>query len=229
MCPTWEIRRTENIVNDKVLFETYRIESECKKIEESIKTGYKIYLNVTEWLITNKPLKEILDFTIQDKCYLLNVYLPLYNKDEFYPKNTEEFIDNFNHTIVNVKPIRGYRFIFNRSYGHYYIGRHFTHIETDNPQNLDTYKSLKELNMCVFWCGYYPINQSMWDRKLQIRSNMDHSIEYQPKQNRNTSRQHFYSIEEMKAEYNEYLQYTNYVDEFRDAIEFCKSIVHKDN
>lgn len=223
ICPHWEIRRTENIVDGKVLFETYRIEEECKKIECSIRSGYKIYLNTTEWLILNKPLKDILACDMKDKCYLLNVYVPLYNIDEFNPTSTEDFITHFNHTIVEAKFIRGYRFIFNREHGNYQIGRHFTNISTDYPPRGTDYKSLRDIGMCVFWCGYYPINETMWNRKLNIKNNMNIHIEKQ--EYRNTARQHFYSLEEMKEEYNEYLQFQNYADEFQNAIVFCKNMV----
>lgn len=228
ICPTWEIRRTKNLVDGRVLFETYRIEEECKEIEISVKYGYKIYLNTTEWLILNKPLHEILNFNITNKCYLLNVYLPLYeNDDNFYPTNTQDFISNFNHKIVSAKEIRGYRFIFNRDYGNYAVGRHFTNISSDYPTDLSSYKSLSDIGMCVFWCGYYPINELLWTRKLNVKTNMNINIEIMPELGRNTARQHFYSIEDMKTEYNEYLNKDNRVDEFYDVIDYCKTLVMK--
>jgi hypothetical protein len=214
-------------VDCKLLFETYHIEKECKDVELSVTSGYKIYLNVTEWLILNKPLQETLNFNEINKCYLLNVYLPLYENEnnDFFPQNTHDFIENFEHTIVKAKPIRGYRFIFNRDYGNYHIGRHFTNVSSDLPSNMNDYDSIKEINMSVFWCGYYPINEIIWNRKLNVKTNMNINIEKQPIYNRNTSRQHFYSLDEMKEEYKEYLNLDNHVDKFKDAIAFCKKIL----
>jgi 5'(3')-deoxyribonucleotidase len=225
MCPTWEIRRTKHIVEGKPLFETVRISEECREVEQSITSGYKIYLNTTEWLMLTKPLHELIDSTLQNKCYPLHVYLPLYSAEEFYPKNTEEFIENFNHSIVKAKYVRGFRFIFNRDHGHYDLGRHFTYIPSDMPPDLDSYHSMRDIGMCVFWCGYYPINEMIWNRKLAIKNNMNHAIEYQPQFNRNTSVQHFYSLEQMKEEYAEYLSHPNRVDEFQDAIQYATNLV----
>lgn len=227
MCPTWEIRRTKNVVDDKAVFETYRIEEECKEVELSLKDCYKIYLNTTEWLIINNSLKELLDFNAHNKCYLLNVYCPIKNMDNFYPQNTSEFIDGFNNKIVATKYIRGNRFIFNRDYGEYQIGRHFTNVSTD--YQVDHAKSsLERDGMCVFWCGYYPINEMMWKRKLQIKNNMNKEIECQPNIGRNTARQHFYSLEQMKEEYEEYLNFddlNNQQIKFNEAFNYMKTLL----
>jgi hypothetical protein len=227
ICPTWEVRRTKNIFDGKVLFETFLIEEECKQIELSLKNCYKIYLNTTEWMMLNKPLKELLDFNSKDICYLLNVYLPINNQENFYPKDTKEFIDGFNKKIVKVKNIRGYRFIFNRDCGHYLIGRHGTTVNTD--YNVDVNKSsLERVGMCVIWCGFYPLNDKMWTRKLQIKNNMKKEIEYQPNIGRNSSFQHFYSLEQMKNEFIEYSSFTDVNDKSEDfefAFEYMKSII----
>lgn len=225
ICPTWEIRRTENIHDGKVLFETYSIENECKKIECSIKDGYKIFLNVTEWLVINRPIKELLDFNAIDKCYLMNVYLPLSNKEEFYPNDTNEFIQSFDSKIVAAKYVRGHRFIFNRDCGYYYIGRHFTMIDNDYNVNLDI-SSLSRIGMCVFWTGYYPLNDKMWQRKIQIKNNMKKEIECQPDIGRNSAFQHFFTLEEMKKEFDEYFAFNDLnCEDFKKAIDFMRSIL----
>jgi len=225
MCPTWEIRRTENIVDGKALFETYRIEDECRKVEESVTEGYKIYLNTTEWLVLNRPLKDILAFEEKDKCYCLNVYLPLCEQDNFYPSSTTDFITHWKDKVVKANYIRGYRFIFNRDRGHYMLGRHFTYIPSDTPDGAYDRFSMNELGMCVFWCGYYPLNEDIWNRKLNVKKNMDRNIEYKPEENRNTARQHFYLLEDMKQECAEYMNHENHANKFQEAIQFCTSMI----
>ena len=225
ICPNWEIRRTINIIDGKPIFETFRIEEECKNIELSITSGYKIYLNTTEWLILNKPIKDILEFKTPNKCYLLNVFLPLYNITDYNPKNTEEFIENFKHLIVKTDTIRGSRFIFNRSHGDYQAGRHFTNVKSDYDVP-KSYNSLKDCGLCIFWCGYYPINDIFWNRKLNVKKNMDINIEKNG--TRNTSRQHFFSIEEMKNEYTNYLKKENFAHDFLDSLTFCKNMLIED-
>jgi hypothetical protein len=225
MCPTWEIRRTKNIVNGKALFETFRIEDECNEVESSVKQGYKIYLNTTEWLVLKKPLREILDFERKLNCYLLNVYLPLYDNDNFYPTNTKDFIEKFDSKIVPAKEVRGFRFMFNRPIGCYYLGRHNTYIKTDYPPDYKTVSSLDRIGMCIFWCGYYPINNEIWKRKLQIKNNMCKEIECQPNINRNSSFQHFYTLEEMKNEFYEYLDSKSADINIKPAIKYMLSII----
>ena len=88
--------------------------------------------------------------------------------------------------------------------------------------------SLERVGMCVFWCGFYPLNEKMWERKLQIKNNMNKQIEYQPNIGRNTARQHFYGIEEMKLEYEEYYNFNNVNNNpinFSEAIDFMKSLL----
>lgn len=227
MCPTWEIRRTENIIDGKPLFETYRIEEECRKLECSVTDGYKIYLNTTEWLIIERPLKEILDFDAVNKCYLMNVYLPLLDYKDYYPVDTKEFIRGFDSKIVAAKDVRGHRFIFNRDCGHYYIGRHFTHIDSDYDVDINV-SSQTRIGMSVFWCGYYPLNESVFERKLQIKNNMKREIEYQPHIGRNSSFQHFFSKEQMIYEFYEYFSFNDLNNsniDFKKAFEYMRSIL----
>lgn len=227
MCPTWEIRRTENIVDDKPLFETYRIEDECKKLECSITEGYKIYLNTTEWLVVERPLKELLDFDAINKCYLMDVYLPLLYYKDYYPVDTKEFIRGFDSKIVAAKDVRGHRFIFNRDCGNYYIGRHFTTVDSDYDVDVNV-SSLSRIGMCVFWTGFYPLNEDVFKRKLQIKNNMKREIECQPHIGRNSAFQHFYSKEEMLNEFFEYmsfhdLNHSNF--DFKKAFDYMTSIL----
>ena len=95
ICPHWTIRTTKNITEDKKpYFHSACNDIEAMEIEAEI-TGYKIFLNTTEWLLIDKPLKEILDFS-KPTVYKMK---PITNAPSDHlpppcphPDNTKEFI-----------------------------------------------------------------------------------------------------------------------------------------
>ena len=86
-------------------------------------------------------------------------------KENFYPKNLIEFFKNI--TLVNdIQNPRGYRTLHSNSFCNYGTGRHqqFSGTPETNiyPNN----------EMIILWCGFYPYNNSIIKRKLQIQQNI---------------------------------------------------------
>jgi len=209
ICPTWEIRQTRNILNGKPNFETCTADMEIMDIENTV-PGYKIFLNVTEFLIMNRPIKTILNFNTI-KCYPLNVLTPINNAEGWTPPNTKDFIAGFHGKLIDVRTKRFFRYLFNRPNGQYLPGRHATHVPSDlNDINykLPNYEPLTN-NMCVIWTGFYPLTEQMWQRKLAVKTYMSKEIELA----RNFCFQHFWNLEEMKKDYKKLCE-TKPIDNF---------------
>ena len=221
ICPHWEIRRTTNLVNDKPFFETFAADKEIMEIEKSI-SGYKIFLNVTEWLITTKPLKELLDFNITNKCYPLNVLTPIHALEGYTPPDAKHFIACFRGKLIPVICKRFFRYIFNRPCGEYKGGRHFTNVDSDlNSIDWVNYKAINN-GMYIVWCGFFPNTKEMWDRKLTVKQHMNKNLEL----SRGTCFQHFWEIDEMKKDYHQLctnLPLNSF--ELHKSLDFCISII----
>ena len=196
ICPHWEIRRTTNLVNNKPFFETYAADKEIMEIEKTV-PGYKIFLNVTEWLITTKPLKQILNFNAVNKCYPLHVMTPINALEGYTPPDAKHFIACFRGKLIPVINKRFFRFIFNRACGEYKAGRHFTNVESDlDSVDWKNYKPVYN-GMYVVWCGFFPNTDEMWNRKLTVKNHMSKEVEL----SRGTCFQHFWDLGEMKKDY----------------------------
>jgi len=196
ICPTWEIRQTKNMVNGNPCFETYSADREIMEIERTV-PGYKIFLNVTEWLMSTAPIKQILNFKAVNKCYPLNVLTPINALPEYTPTSTKEFIACFRNRLIPVIDKRFFRYIFNRSNGEYKAGRHFTNVSTD-LDTLDWHNYTPIMNqMYIVWLGFFPLTEDMWQRKLTVKAHMCKELEL----GRGTCFQHFWEIDEMKQDY----------------------------
>ena len=196
ICPTWEIRNTKHIYNGKPFFETIMADNEIMEIESTI-SGYKIMLNVTEWLLTTGPIKELLDFNISNKCYPINVLSPINILPNYTPIHTKEFIACFRNKLISVYDKRKYRYIFNRLNGKYIPGRHFTNEPTDLISvDLNNYNPVMN-GMCIVWCGYFPLTDQMFQRKMAVSNNMCKKTEL----DRGFCYQHFWGKSEMKTDY----------------------------
>jgi hypothetical protein len=129
---------------------------------ESTIVGFKIALNVTEFLLqTDEFMKNI---SQQPSCLAIPIVNALSSNDNYYPTTLKDFfigIQNFGIT----QWMRGsHRFIHNFSNGGYGLGRH----------NVSMPFSYTD-DACVLWVGMYPLNARNMARKLQIKSKMsDH-------------------------------------------------------
>jgi nucleoside-diphosphate-sugar epimerase len=147
ICPSWKIIQSLNKE-----FGAEDIDREVMNIENEIE-GYKIVLNTTEFLISTKNLEDIL---------LKDIYaikpLSIARTDINHVNNTKEFLENLTHFNVNWRG--GRRYIHKHKNGQYNIGRHQTY-------HLDV---IETNEIFIAWAGFYPWNENMMKRKLQIQT-----------------------------------------------------------
>jgi hypothetical protein len=160
ICPNAIIITTRN--ND---FDLTNVAIENAEIENSI-PGFKIILNITEFLILDKPLKEILKSYNKEKlCIPIENFTPYTcNQND----NIKDYKDLFRKLLDDdvvydpeLKP--GFRFLHNYNVGLYDIGRHTSAIEDKEPLSKD---------MIMLRLAFYPFNDRFIDRKLQIQHRM---------------------------------------------------------
>lgn len=174
ICPECKIITTRN-----ERFKCKEIDEEFMDIENGIE-GIKIVLNTTEFLFCETSIKDIF---IDDKnpiAYAINVITP-YSINNYNVTNKYELFNNLFNNDVVYHNNRGLRYLHTHSNGNYIIGRHHT-----NNHYVLTNKAH------IIWFGYYPMNDNLLKRKLQIAANMtqydkDHRLGWQ----------HFYSKQEM--------------------------------
>jgi len=131
------------------------------KLEREI-SGIKIILNTTEFLFTTKPIRHF--FKSSKKSLQILCYSP-YSLNEYYPKNNYDLLLNLKNEDVKFHHDReGGRYIHNYPDGKYVIGRHMTYNRFDKTDE-----------MFIIWFGYYPMNNMLLNRKLQIKKKIPES------------------------------------------------------
>jgi UDP-glucose 4-epimerase len=136
-------------------FDATNIDKEFMELEDSV-DGIKIVLNTTEFLIPNKPLKELfVDRT--DTISLAITAVSPYSKQTFLPKTNEELFTNLLSKDLVFHHDRGVRQLHTYSNGAYEPGRHVT--KNNSVPTNDAH---------IVWLGYYPMNEQLLKRKLQI-------------------------------------------------------------
>jgi len=131
---------------------------EFMDIENSIE-GIKIALNTTEFLFCETSIKDLFkDIKIPIACGI-KVVSP-YSFNNYNIKNRYDLLKNLLNDDIVYHLDRGYRFIHNCRNGNYHVGRHGT-----NNMYCITDKAH------IIWFGYYPLNDHLLKRKLQIKQN----------------------------------------------------------
>ncbi len=156
ICPNCKIITTRNNC-----FEAESIDKEFMDIENSIE-GIKIVLNTTEFLISEIPIKELFDDGIEIS-YGFMVHTP-YSKNTYNISNCYELFNNLLNNDIVYHYDRYYRILHNYPNGNYHIGRHYTHNQCYTVDKV-----------YVLWFGYYPLNEQLLKRKLQIGQNVPDS------------------------------------------------------
>ena len=152
ICPNCTIIQTKN-----EYFGAEDIDKEFMELENSIE-GIKIVLNTTEFLFCETPIKEL--FKDKNISYLVNCYSP-YSNNKYIVNNNYELFSNLLNKDVVFHTDRQTRQIHNLLNGNYIVGRHSTY----NPTNYTD-------KLHIIWFGYYPMNEKLLERKLQIQSRM---------------------------------------------------------
>lgn len=155
ICPDCKIITSRNETFDAV-----QVDKEVMDIENTV-SGIKMCLNVTEFLFCNTPVKNVFENLNEPSTFSVKSYSP-YSKIEYNVNSCSDLFRNLLNDDIVFHYDRGDRQIHTFSNGNYTTGRH----ETNNPSSstLD--------NMFIIWLGYYPFNESLLERKLQIQKNM---------------------------------------------------------
>ena len=147
MCPTWEIRTTTNAT-----FGADEIDQELMSIEREF-DGYKMALNTTEFLISIKPIRELI-VDAPNSNYSIQGLGAISSDVGTYPATLQEMMGR----VESVNTTRRmYRSLFSYPDGKYGLGRHF-------PSHPIT----AQIPAYVMWFGFYPWNERAIERKLQI-------------------------------------------------------------
>jgi hypothetical protein len=159
ICPECKILTTRN-----EFFEASKVDQEIMDLENTIE-GIKIVLNTTEFLFCKKDKMINSLFLNEGISYSIKTYGP-YCVDSI---ELNDYNDLINKLIKpNVRYIhqeeRGSRQIHNFSNGNYTTGRH-----TTNNNTIDTN------DIYIIWLGYFPFNDKLIERKLQIKNKMPES------------------------------------------------------
>jgi UDP-glucose 4-epimerase len=154
ICPDCKIRTTRN-----TYFDAEEIDKEFMDIESTIE-GIKIVLNTTEFLISEKPITDLFVNTTQPFSYAITCASP-YSKKSYHINNNYELFSNLLNDDVVFHNDRRIRVIHTCSNGNYNVGRHSTNNDII-PTN----------DAHIIWLGYYPLNDNLLQRKLQIQQNI---------------------------------------------------------
>jgi len=157
ICPSWTVITTRN-----THFKAVDIDTEFMDIEKTLQ-GVKIVLNTTEFLFCDKPLSEIFDkFSIPISLSII-VDSP-YSLNNHNPQTLDELYEGLLDKNVKYLNDRHTRTIHTYIHGNYTTGRH----SVMNPTHITKYLH------CV-WLGFYPWNDKLLERKLQIKTNIPQS------------------------------------------------------
>jgi hypothetical protein len=177
LCPNCEVITTKNTD-----FGAVNIDKEFMNIEKKIK-GIKVVLNTTEFLFCEKPLKQIFAPHLNSpKSFAVKVNSP-YSLKKYHPKNKNELFRNLLNDDIKFHQDRFTRQVHNFPHGNYNTGRH----TTKNPSSAPN-------NMYIVWLGFYPLNDKLLERKLQVKTKI-------PKTDKDAglSFQHFFTKDKMVA------------------------------
>ena len=111
--------------------------------------------------------EEFINSLSKNMYYNIQPYSIMSSKKNFYPKNLLDFFKNIEF-IYNVVHCRGHRTLHSDIELKYICGRH-SHSSGTNKTNIYTN------NFFILWAGYYPNNNEIVNRKLQIQQNIPKS------------------------------------------------------
>jgi hypothetical protein len=161
ICPTWQIVKSKNLTFDAPL-----VDQEVMGIENTI-SGYKIVLNITEFLVnrSDKCLDELFNQT-EETCYaILRANIVDENIKEHVTYN-DNLIEKKRYGVLGSVGLHApYRFIHNCPKGNYHVGRHDVFLPVDRT----------DLPLLIFWYGFAPWNEHLIKRKTQIKSKIPQS------------------------------------------------------
>jgi hypothetical protein len=137
-------------------FDANEVDKEIMDIENNVK-GIKMVLNTTEFIFCETTIKDIFD---TESSYLIDCVSP-YSLKSYTVANNNELFSNLLNDDIRYHKNRFTRQIHKLSNGNYECGRHKT-------RNASIYSTKAH----IVWFGYYPLNDDLLKRKLQISQKM---------------------------------------------------------
>jgi hypothetical protein len=163
MCPTWKVITTKNLNADgSPNFHPELVDIEVNELEQTVQ-GYKICLNVTEFLMFQSSKEEFVKSLQKGLYYHIHSYSVMTTKNNNYPKNIKEFFGDM--TLADDAYYRGHRILHSDPMLKYGIGRHWHNGGT--PET-----NLYSQNCFLLFLRCYPNNIEMYKRKIQIQNNI---------------------------------------------------------
>ena len=174
ICPDCKIITTRN-----AFFDAENIDTEFMDIENSIE-GIKIVLNTTEFLFCETSVSIVFDGITQPTSFAVTAVSP-YSKKNYIINNYYELMHNLLNDDIRYHKDKGTRQLHNFANGAYIIGRHSTRNPSSHTDKLH-----------IVWLGYWPMNDNLLARKLQIHINIP-----QRDKDKKHGYQHFFTKEKM--------------------------------
>jgi Glycosyl transferase family 2 len=156
ICPEW------TIINHDAQFDCIENDNFLMNIETGV-DGFKIILNTTEFILSKENLKEILQKHELLKISIAIQVITPYSQQYYEPNTLQELFANLNNDDIKFHNDRWIRYIHNCHHGNYWVGRH----ETKN-----TILILYTHEIFIMWFGFYPLNEKLLQRKLQIKDKL---------------------------------------------------------
>jgi len=175
ICPTWSVIKTKNINEDgSPNFDARMVDAEINEIERTI-NGYKICLNTTEFLMTDKSKDDFINSLSKNLYYHIKSHSIMTTKKNNYPRNTIEFFEDIellkttiefsgDINLLNKLYYRGHRILHSNPDCIYATGRH--------ARQGNSEENVYITNVFILWAGLYPTNHKIIERKLQIQNNI---------------------------------------------------------
>ena len=154
ICPDCVIVTSKN-----KLFDAELVDLEIMKIETMIE-GIKIALNTTEFLFCKNSIKDLFIDKINPISFSVAAVTP-HSMNEYNVDNLDELFRNLLNSDIVYQSDRGARQLHNFPNGNYGTGRHYTYNHC-----------VKTNEAHIVWMGYYPMNDNLLNRKLQIKQNI---------------------------------------------------------
>ena len=160
ICPNCKIIKSRN-----EYYGAQEIDLEFMDIENNIE-GIKIVLNTTEFLFCEKSINELFINDTTATSYAINCTSP-YSLKTYDIINSYELFKNLLNDDIKYHTDRFTRQIHTFPNGNYNIGRHSTFND-----------SIPTTKAHIIWFGYYPMNDNLLKRKLQIQYKIPDSDKY---------------------------------------------------
>jgi hypothetical protein len=165
ICPNWIIIRTKNYNrNYTPNYELSRVDYELIDIEKRIQ-GYKMFLNITEFLFINEDINIFKKKLFNDIYKIDKIYSVTNNiKKHIYPKNIRELFECIDYIgILDCDLKRGNKYLHCKNTLDYYPRR-------KDIKNTDAIHILN--NTFIIHVRDLFINKNMFNRRLQIKNNI---------------------------------------------------------